>query len=144
VAPKINRKTCNLVGFWKTKSAPKKRCAKKWTSGKQKRAVLAFIKAGTVVNTSKGWANCRLCGAKLGCSDLLLPTGNFLCPAGFEHYIEKHGIKPPKKFIDAAVTWYTETEWVTERPYLRLIIDLRSGEVVSKRFLKTTTVEKKS
>lgn len=138
----VNRTKFTIVGYWGKGSSPERRVDKTW-KGQQRRAVLAFIKAGVKVNQTRGWANCRMCGEPLGSCDLILPGGKYLCPDKYDHYIKRHHVKPPKKFINAAVSWYTKHQPMAEKPFLKLVIDLRNGEVVYRRLLKKSKYGKK-
>lgn len=142
VARNVKRSRFTIVGYWSVDKGPEDYVDKTW-KGSQRRAVLAFIKAGVEVNHTKGWANCRLCGVPLGACDVLLPGGKYLCPKGFDHYIKSHNLKPDTKFIDVAVKWYVKNKPMEEKPFLKLIIDVRTGEVVYKRLLKSAHYKEK-
>lgn len=45
----------------------------------------------------RGWADCRICGEHLGSSDY--SDKKYTWPQGYEHYIQKHNVVPPKDFI---------------------------------------------
>lgn len=142
----VNRECFTVVGGWTDDDHPKDHVDQSWNEPRdklQKRAVLSFIKAGIKVNKTKGWANCRICGEPLGCCDLLLPGGRFLCPDQYDHYIKRHNVKPPSLLIEDAVAWYTKHNPMAEKPFLKLVIDLRTGEVVYRRLIKEGKYGKK-
>lgn len=91
-------------GFWSDTYRPADHLDPTWR-GPERAACLRFIRAGTRTHLSKGWAECRICGEKLGSSDLLLPGGHYVCPDRFDHYLRKHRLKPSSRFIKAAVAW---------------------------------------
>lgn len=52
--------------------------------------VVAALRAGRVLDSYLGWADCRICGARLGTRDL---TGyGLVWPEKCEHYVEAHGV----------------------------------------------------
>ena len=67
----------------------------------QAATVVAHLQQGREHRAYKGWANCRICGAKLGTRDMT----NVLCvwPEGAEHYISAHGVWTPEHTWLAAV-----------------------------------------
>jgi len=91
------------VGFWSDKLRPQDLVDPSW-KGPERKVVLAFIKAGHSVHYYKGWADCRICGEKLGSCDLQLPLG-WVCPDMFDHYLIAHRVKPPRNLIKAAIRW---------------------------------------
>ena len=91
-------------GFWSDTHRPEDHLDPTWR-GPDRSACLRFIRAGTRTHHYKGWAECRICGEKLGSSDLELPGGHYVCPAMFDHYLRKHRLKPSRRFIDVAVAW---------------------------------------
>lgn len=66
--------------------------------------LVAYLRAGTVVETWRGWSDCRFdCGAsgqEMGHSDL--SDGEWIWPEGLAHYVERHGVALPREFVDHA------------------------------------------
>jgi hypothetical protein len=109
------------VGFWKTSLAEEcLNCADpdwKTTHEFEYKAVLAYLDFGMDEKSYKGSAKCRICGAKLGSSDMLTPDMKWRFPEKFQHYITKHDVVPPSEpFIDSAVRWYRSFLKQTEKP----------------------------
>lgn len=99
------------VGFWKTHTAEEclEHVNPDWKKDNEfeYKAVLAYLDFGMVEKSAKGWANCRICKAKLGSSDMLTPDMKWRFPAMFDHYLTEHDLVPPSQpFIDSAVRWY--------------------------------------
>ena len=70
-------------------------------SKSEKKQVINYIKSFKPGNHQKGTASCRICNERLGsgeCSD-----GNYVFPEKFEHYLEKHNVKPPQEFVNIAL-----------------------------------------
>ncbi len=63
--------------------------------------VLKHLKNGRIKDHYKGWSSCRFCGIENGSCDKTDNT--YLWPEGFEHYIEKHNVKPPIEFIEHCI-----------------------------------------
>jgi len=68
-----------------------------WNNTKEGRACISYMKAGLPYNPQRGYAYCRLCRARLGSSDMLGPDGKWVYPERWEHYIEKHSVKPDEE-----------------------------------------------
>jgi len=60
--------------------------------------VLGYLRSCPDVEYWRGWSMCRLCSADLGSTDK--GDGIYMWPDGFDHYVEAHGVRPPKEFID--------------------------------------------
>jgi hypothetical protein len=56
--------------------------------------VRVFLKSGERDIGYAGWADCRICGARLGTCDM--KADGYLWPQLAEHYIEEHGVWTPK------------------------------------------------
>ena len=56
--------------------------------------VTVFLKTGSIDMAECGWAECRICGEKLGTKDMI--ADGYVWPELAEHYIEKHGVWTPK------------------------------------------------
>lgn len=99
------------VGFW---SGPQDYVIDGIRNKREKRelkACLYYISKSRQVKRYKGWANCRLCGKRLGSCDMETPDGKFLFPQRFEHYLIEHNVEPPRRsFIKAAIKFYKENQ----------------------------------
>jgi hypothetical protein len=77
---------------------------KKWDE-KERKMVVDYLNSRTkekdgpdVVINWRGWSNCRMCGNKNGSS--CVGDDKFIWPSGFAHYVNQHGVRPPREFID--------------------------------------------
>lgn len=61
--------------------------------------VLERLRVATVFVQWRGYASCRMCDGHYGTSCRTL-DGTWVFPQGFSHYIEVHGVRPPRVFID--------------------------------------------
>ena len=69
-------------------------------------SVIAYMKAADYGIGWRGYAGCRLCGETLGTRCMVTPDFKWRFPEKWEHYIEKHGIRPfPEQFIQDAIAW---------------------------------------
>jgi len=76
-----------------------------WNKSPEADAVIAYMKAGTVVARYRGWASDRIDGEHLGST--CLAHGKWQYPDQWWKYIEKHSVRPNnEEFILAAETWY--------------------------------------
>lgn len=56
--------------------------------------VVAFLKTGHRSTGYLGWAECRICGERLGTADMT--AEGYQWPSRAEHYIIEHGVWTPK------------------------------------------------
>jgi len=95
------------MGFWNTDDPEEVRKHRKDKDWDLITAVLAFMNAASANASYRGTARCRLCGDRLGGSDMLTPDGKWVFPAGWEHYIVQHGLAPTDdEFGSAAESWF--------------------------------------
>ena len=95
------------IGYWKSDDKP-------WLPNptdyvdttwnlKEKTLIIKYLKRGTVLAQWKTPSFCRM-----GCLPAFetnlgytcLTDGVYVWPEGFAHYIERHYVKPPRKFTD--------------------------------------------
>jgi hypothetical protein len=67
-----------------------------WDS-RERALVVEYLKSCPDVEHWMGYSCCRLCGTCLGASDK--GDGIYVWPAGFDHYVEAHGVRPPDEFV---------------------------------------------
>jgi hypothetical protein len=83
-------------------------------------ACLVYIARSKGHRRYKGWADCRICEERLGDQDLITSDGRWIFPEGFDHYIKKHAVRPPRdKFIQDAIKYsdkVKERERLKQRP----------------------------
>ncbi len=61
-----------------------------YATPEDQRLVVEALKAGKIAECYLGWADCRICGARLGTKDL---SGyGLVWPEKCEHYLEAHGV----------------------------------------------------
>ena len=70
-----------------------------WNKAKRD-IVVQYLKGAPNVEFWRGFSFCRL-----GCEDGAQGTtdkgdGTYVWPAGFAHYVEHHGVRPPEEFVD--------------------------------------------
>lgn len=90
------------VGFWFCPEQPYLPQPKKlidiYWNAEEKKKVIDHLKNGKVIESYKGWSECRICNCHNGCQDMTDDV--YLWPEGFLHYLEVHSVKPDQKFID--------------------------------------------
>lgn len=94
----------NKIGFWKGKvrNYPDLR----WFQSNEYKACIKYLQAGRRDKGYKGWANCRLCGVRLGTYDMITPDKKWIFSEEYDHYLIEHKLKPNKiQFIIDAVNW---------------------------------------
>jgi len=102
----------NRIGFWRSKSREgrareiSRYIDPKWKGTKEYKAVISYLRGGRPLRRYKGRAVCALCGKRLGSSDRVTPDGKWVFPAGYSHYLSRHGVKPHKPaFIKDALSY---------------------------------------
>jgi len=112
--PDIETQERNEIGFWPdrnwSRSDPyppaQALIVSDWNKTKEGRACISYMKAGRPFRPQKGYAHCRLCGARLGSSDMNGPDRKWTYPEKWEHYIEEHSVRPDTdEFIKDATRW---------------------------------------
>lgn len=91
------------IGYWFNDHAPSayprpQRLVGAWDPA-QRAAVLAYLRAGDVLETYRGKSFCRFaCGERdMGHRDFT--DGRFAWPEGLAHYVEAHAVRLPDHFI---------------------------------------------
>ncbi len=75
----------------------------------QRAAVVRYLQnRGDEGATYRGFSRCRLCGITNGSSERFDDV--YVWPEGFAHYVEVHGVRPPKEFFDH-VLWKAAREF---------------------------------
>lgn len=86
----------NHIMFWSDSpliaNSPQARAglAALYASPEDRRLVIEALKNGAVRAAYLGWADCRICGARLGTKDLA--GYGLIWPEKCEHYVEAHGV----------------------------------------------------
>jgi hypothetical protein len=100
-----NMKKLKEIGFWRATFCssenlpfPTEMVDTSW-NGTEKKKVIAYIKSIPIGNFQKGISLCRICQKPLGSGDAF--DGIYVFPEKYEHYLEKHNVKPPQEFIDS-------------------------------------------
>lgn len=70
---------------------------------KERKMVVDYLKSRSksgpkILIRWRGWSNCRICGCHNGST--CVGDDKFIWPDGFAHYIEEHGVRPPREFVD--------------------------------------------
>lgn len=90
------------VGFWREfavfdrRPDPRGLVDVDWSPA-SRAAVVAYLKAGRVLEAYFGNSKCRICGRSNGCQDMTDEA--YVWPSGYAHYVEDHDVKPPDAFI---------------------------------------------
>lgn len=98
------------IGFWKNDSNTEEgrkevEAAQGSITDEERKAIVSYIESSKMSVGYMGWANCRVCGERLGALDMRTPDNNFVFPERYEHYITEHNVRPPEDFIKAAIVW---------------------------------------
>jgi hypothetical protein len=97
------------VGYWFNDRAPSgyprpQRLVGTWDADERRR-VLAYLRAGDVLETYRGMSYCRFeCDtpdAQMGHRDMT--DGRFAWPEGLAHYVEHHDVRLPEHFVAHAL-----------------------------------------
>jgi acyl-CoA synthetase (AMP-forming)/AMP-acid ligase II len=93
-----------FIGFWKNRV--EKYINTLWFESDEYKACLKYLQTGRTSKRYKGYAKCRLCGTRLGTTDMITSDGKWIFPEKYEHYLIEHKVKPNKaQFIRDAVAW---------------------------------------
>ena len=89
------------VGFWRSEMEPDlpdphKLVDHSWDR-KERAAVIAHLKCGTVKAQYKGLSPCRFCGQPNGSAELT--DGSYHWPSGLPHYLQAHGVRLPARVV---------------------------------------------
>mgnify|MGYP001598340626 CR=1 FL=1 len=60
--------------------------------------LVEYLNYGQACNFYRGSSSCRLCGIRLGSSEL--SDGEYIWPKGLDHYVSEHKIKLPDYFLE--------------------------------------------
>lgn len=76
----------------------------KWDE-KERKMVVSYLDSRSEGNYGpkiaikwRGYSNCRICGNRNGST--CIGDDKFIWPSGFSHYVKRHGVRPPREFID--------------------------------------------
>lgn len=69
-----------------------------WKDTEEKQKVIGYLQSGSPCNHYHGISSCRLCGDTL--SSYERNDGIYLWPDMLEHYLEKHSISLPDRFLN--------------------------------------------
>jgi len=88
------RENAKPILYWSEKHCPQdyENCISSVSTEAVDR-VIAALRLGENVQQARGWANCRICEASLGSSDL--SSNGFMWPSQAEHYVVEHGVWTP-------------------------------------------------
>lgn len=95
------------IGYWKgdKKGLPEPEDFVDLTWDASERAkVLEYLKKGEAVHFWRGFSWCRFGCRGVSMGSQCISDGEWTWPQGFAHYIEVHGIKPPKEFIQKVLS----------------------------------------
>ncbi|MBA3462118.1 MAG: hypothetical protein H0T46_19315 [Deltaproteobacteria bacterium] len=115
------------VGYWFNDRAPSgyprpQKLVATWEPV-QRKAVVAYLRAGLTLETYRGKSHCRFaCGEQdMGHRDYT--DGVFAWPEGLPHYVEKHAVRLPDHFVAHALSGTPPVEpkvkRIDDRPWLR-------------------------
>ena len=95
--------TLRRIGYWKSEHEPhlphpKDFQDKNWNEAEKQR-VIDHLKNGEVVFKYRGYSWCRFECGESNMGSKCLSDGVFIYPEGLVHYLEKHHVKLPDKFI---------------------------------------------
>lgn len=94
------------MGYFKTGDAAEALAWVKPMTDAEKVACIAYLKAGIPCIFWRGIAMCRVCRKWLGTTCNVTPDGKWRYPAGWEHYVEAHDVRPPDEgFVSDALSW---------------------------------------
>ena len=68
-----------------------------WDAG-ERDMVVSYLERGHVVAVSMGSSVCRICGERVGSTELT--DGTFIWPEGLPHDLVEHGVRLPDEFIE--------------------------------------------
>lgn len=94
------------IGFWAWKLGegdlpwPGDFIDRSWSQA-ERATVVAYLKNAPTIEHWMGFSMCRLCGEENGSTDQ--SDGTYVWPEGFTHYVEHHGVKPAKEFVEHAI-----------------------------------------
>ncbi len=97
------------VGYWFYPTRPNgyprpQALVGRWSAARRA-AVVAYLRAGVVFETYRGWSYCRFdCDATdrtMGHRDLF--DGAWVWPEGLAHYVEQHAVRLPERFVRHAL-----------------------------------------
>ena len=86
------------IGFWRQYKEEKSNLPfpEEGQITEERLKITGYLDSGEIVNSYKGWSNCRLCGKMNGSTEK--SDGKYLWPSGLSHYIRDHGVILDKKF----------------------------------------------
>ncbi len=91
------------IGFWRSSNevelpTPQSLVRPGWLSDSDKQSLISYLEGGDTYETWRGQSWCRFrCDGDLGCRDFT--DGVWIWPEGLAHYVEKHDVILPDKFV---------------------------------------------
>lgn len=116
------------IGYWPDQKPPLWAVDNSWDPVERARVVEA-LKVSSIRTQWMGWSGCRFCGCVNG-STCKTFDGTWVFPEGYAHYIEQHGVRPSKEFVDHVLSipaWVLE-ENRTHLENMREIRNLKSED----------------
>lgn len=100
-----------LVGYWDGLFPDVHDLVDHEWSEDERDAVSQSIAAGTMARVFMGYSTCRFCGVSNGYAEFT--DGTYIWPQGLQHYVDEHGVRLPREFVDHAVRRLRELEDAT-------------------------------
>ena len=72
-----------------------------WNDAERNKVILYLLGSGREHASYRGPSRCRFCDKHNGSREFT--DGVYIWPSGLEHYLAKHGVKPPQEFIDHVI-----------------------------------------
>jgi hypothetical protein len=105
-------RTLTLIGYWASERHPEWPDPRTFIESAwdevERDLVLSHLRRGFVARAYMGLSPCRLCDERVG--SLELSDGEFIWPEGLDHYVEAHGLRPPRGFITHVLEWTDSLE----------------------------------
>ncbi len=71
-----------------------------WDADERHR-IVSYLLGGFHAYAMMGPSHCRVCGKLNGSTELM--DGTYVWPQGLAHYVQDHGVRLPKEFVDHAI-----------------------------------------
>jgi hypothetical protein len=99
------------VGLWADYAHPSwpdpRELVNRDADDRERREVADYLDRGIVIEVSRGWSHCRICGYdRNGHADL--SDGTYLWPEGLAHYVREHRVQLPGQFTAHIAARLTE------------------------------------
>lgn len=108
-----------LIGYWLGPNArdwPDVRNSvdPSWDTG-ERQTIIAHLRKGTLLRYFLGLSMCRFCSVANGASERT--DGTYYWPDGLAHYLEKHDVRLPQRFVDHVLRGREVRPQVRRRDY---------------------------